>query len=86
MKIELKAGFYNCNVIVEAENVKIEDCITKNIYDKTEEGKIDFKNCLGYDITDEAMSKFTTLLEDITFSFWKYLLYKVTTKTNTADA
>jgi len=67
MKITIDGRNYGTNVIVEAENVKIEEDITETIYGKKEDGKPDFHKRLGRDITNEAMRQYVTLLDDIVY-------------------
>lgn len=67
MKITVDNGYYGTNVIVEAENVKIEEDISETIYGKKEDGKPDFMKRLGKDITNEAMKQYVNLLDEIVY-------------------
>ena len=67
MEINIKSSYGSIDVVIEAENVKINECISKSIYAKKEDGKTDFNKRLGEDITDENMEVFTRLLNDIAY-------------------
>lgn len=67
MNITVDKKYYGTNIIVEADNVKIEEDISETIYGKTEDGKRDFKKRLGDDITNDGMKQFTTVMEDIVY-------------------
>jgi len=67
MKITVDNKYFGTNVIVEAENVKIEDDISETIYGKKDDGKPDFTRRLGKDITNEAMKQFVALMDDIIY-------------------
>lgn len=67
MKITVDNRYYGTNVVVEAENVKIEEDISETIYGKKEDGKPDFMKRLGKDITNEAMKQYVALMDDIIY-------------------
>jgi len=67
MEIRIKSTYGSTYVLVDAENVKIEDCISESEYALKEDGKKDFSKRLGDDITDSDMQIFCSLLDDIVY-------------------
>lgn len=67
MNIKVNSAGYGISIIYEAENVKIEEQISETIYALKEDGKKDYKQRTGEDITDSSMKMFINLLDDIIY-------------------
>jgi len=65
MEIKLDKSHYGCNIIVEADNVKIVEDIEKRTYLKDENGKSNFFP--ERDIEDSALKTFSQVLEDMIY-------------------
>lgn len=64
MKIELYKG----NLIITADNVKIEEDVFYNVYAKKEDGKTDFSKILVRDeVRDEYLDMMSSVLEDLIY-------------------
>jgi len=67
MKITVDNKYFGTNIVIVAENVKIEEDVSETIYGKKEDGKPDFTKRLGKDITNEAMNLFGTVMYDMAY-------------------
>lgn len=71
MDIYVKKSYAGIEIIFEENSggtqFKISEDIEERIYAKNEDGKINFMKRLGTDVTDEAMQKYSRLLEDILY-------------------
>lgn len=65
MEIKLDKSHYCCNLIIEADNVKIVEDIEKRTYSKDENGKTNYNP--ERDIEDSALKMFSQVLEDIIY-------------------
>lgn len=64
MKIEI----YRDNLIITADNVKIEEDVTHNIYAKKEDGKNDYSKILIRDeISEEYLNMFSSVLDEMIY-------------------
>lgn len=65
MEISLKAS-YGFELIFKADNVNISEDIEDRIYQKTEDGKTNYRSC-ERDISDDSIEQITTLLNDMVY-------------------
>ena len=65
MEIKLDKSHYGCNLIIEADNVKIVEDIEKRTYSKDENGKTNYNP--ERDIKDSALKMFSQVLEDMIY-------------------
>lgn len=63
MTIEIKRNA----LTIEADNIKIEETVFEPIYGLKEDGKKDFTNRLGEDVTDEVLNLLSRPLEDLIY-------------------
>lgn len=67
MNIEIKGSWSGKDIIYSAENVRIEENILERIYEKDENGKTNFSKLKVEDITDEILTQYTSLLDELFF-------------------
>ena len=67
MEIKLQTNHYGFNLIIEADNVKINEDIESREYQKDADGKLDFNKAPNRDIKTEALEQFSTLLGDMIY-------------------
>ena len=67
MEISLKISYTGYDLIVKADNVLITEDIEERTYDKTEDGKPNYKTPPQRDISDNALSQFVNLLDDMIY-------------------
>ena len=67
MEINIKCSYGSIDVIIEAENVKIDERISESIYALKEDGRKDFNSRIGEDVTDAYMDKFIRLTNEIAY-------------------
>ena len=65
MKIQIDKSHYACNLVIEADNVKIVEDIEKRTYTKDEHGKSIFFP--ERDIEDWALNDISTVLADMIY-------------------
>lgn len=92
MKIEIKgSGTYGTEIHYTADNVHVREDVYETLYGKDENGKTNFKERLGIDVTDEILDKFCSITEGLIYSRKKdfdsvflveQLLYKMPQKKN----
>lgn len=67
LKITIDHHYSSTDVVIEAENVKINEGISHSVYEMKEDGKPNYGHRIGDDIDDDAMKQFATVMEDITY-------------------
>lgn len=65
MEITINNRYGSTEIIFEAENVKVVESISETLYGIKEDGKKDFANRLGNDITNDSMDKLVRALDDV---------------------
>ena len=66
MEIKLDKSHYGCNLIIEADNVKIVEDIEKRTYSRDDNGKLN-EIFPERDIEDSALKMFSQVLEDMIY-------------------
>lgn len=67
MEIKLQTNYYGYNLIIEADNVKINEDIESREYPKDENGKTIINLNPNRDIKTEALEQISTLLGDMIY-------------------
>lgn len=67
MEIKLQTNYYGYNLIIEADNVKINEDIESREYPKDENGKTIINLNPNRDIKTEALEQISTLLSDMIY-------------------
>lgn len=65
MKIEFKKSFYGCDLIIEADNVKISEDVEERIYSKDENGKTIMPP--KRDVDTSFIEMFSNVMSDIIY-------------------
>lgn len=65
MKITVKKDHAGIDLVFEAENVTIVESIEERIYDKLENGDLNFKKGPKRDVHASVLDQYTSLLEDL---------------------
>lgn len=67
MEIQISASYYGYELIFKAENVNVTEDIEERIYEKKEDGKVDFSKPPFRDVSTNAVSQIASLLGDIIY-------------------
>jgi hypothetical protein len=67
MEISIKGGGYHGTVVYKTDNVLVEDDMNESIYGVKENGKTDYSIHKGRDVSDEILTKFSSVLEDLAY-------------------
>lgn len=67
MEIVVDNRYGSTSVVVIAENVRINEDVYETLYGIGEDGKKDYKQNIGRDISDEGLQLLTTPLEDLIY-------------------
>lgn len=66
MKITIKRN-YGISLIYEAENILVDDDIEDRIYQKDENGKIDYSKPILRDVNTDILDQYCNVLEDLIY-------------------
>jgi hypothetical protein len=67
MNISVKKFYGSCYLKIIAENVNIEEDLSEGIFEKDENGKLNFSKRIMTDITDGSMSEIISAVEDMVY-------------------
>lgn len=67
MNITVEKGYYGCNLIFEAENVKVTEDIGERIYPLDENGKTIFGKSFKQDIKIDVLQQIVNVLDDMIY-------------------
>lgn len=67
MNISVKKFYGSCYLKIIAENVNIEEDLSEGIFEKDENGKLNFSKRIMTDITNDSMSEIISAVEDVVY-------------------
>lgn len=67
MEIEFKQGYHSHILRVKSEHTVIEEDVSKTNYGIDENGKINYKDRLGYSVENNVLQQFENIIEDMLY-------------------